>query len=258
MPTTDSKRLAGIALEHGVEIGDVVPLTKEQRLVRLQEILCRKNVPYPIGPATARDYYAQSESGVSFGIGSLSGQTVDLRQYRNTQVYEELTEEDHVSWACLVSDQQVSKSRFACREYLMGEELFEIGGNVIPDYYHLNARIYQQTGWQLATVNEIIPAEVFFHCHSRKFFSSHDLYAPSGHGLFGGTRHWARCGWPRGHVYNSSGGSSDEQSRAGQRSHSLRKGTEIKKTSSASKRNCVWKRKPRSSCFMREGCTGLP
>jgi phenylalanine-4-hydroxylase len=34
----------------------------------------------------------------------------------------------------------------------------------------LNARIYQQTGWQLATVSTIIPAELFFTCHSKRFF----------------------------------------------------------------------------------------
>jgi phenylalanine-4-hydroxylase len=48
--------------------------------------------------------------------------------------------------------------------------MFAIGGTVIPDYYLLNARIYQQTQWQLATVNMIIPAELFFTCHSHRFF----------------------------------------------------------------------------------------
>lgn len=48
--------------------------------------------------------------------------------------------------------------------------MFSIGGATIPDFYLLNARIFQQTGWQLATVNMIIPAELFFTCHSRRFF----------------------------------------------------------------------------------------
>ncbi len=78
--------------------------------------------------------------------------------------------EAHLSWACLVADQQRTKHRYACREYLSGEQTFEIGGAVIPDFWLLNTRIYQQTGWQLATVTEIIPAELFFTCHSRRFF----------------------------------------------------------------------------------------
>ncbi len=44
----------------------------------------------------------------------------------------------------------------------------------------LNARIFQQTGWQLATVSEIIPAEVFFHCHSHKFFPVTTFMRPLG------------------------------------------------------------------------------
>jgi phenylalanine-4-hydroxylase len=105
---------------------------------------------------------------------------VDISGYENQQIYESLTLQDHLSWACLVSDQQATKHQYACREYLLGEEMFEIGGNVIPDYYVLNARIYQQTGWQLATVSEIIPAEVFFHCHSRKFFPVTTFMRPLG------------------------------------------------------------------------------
>ena len=159
-----------IAAEHGVEIANVVPDSKSQRLAKLQATLDRKDVPHPLGPATAAAYFELANSGQPFGIGALSNQTVDLAKYENHQEYDSYTFEDHLSWACLVADQQSTKHQYACRQYLHGEELFQIGGNVIPDYYLLNARIFQQTGWQLATVSEIIPAEVFFHCHSRKFF----------------------------------------------------------------------------------------
>jgi len=159
-----------IAAKHGVDINSVVPRSKPDRLQQLRAVLDRKDVPHPITRETARAYYQLAESGQPFAIGSLSPKTVDLSKFENRQVYESLTLEDHLSWACLVADQQATKHQYACREYLLGEEMFEISGNVIPDYYILNARIYQQTEWQLATVSEIIPAEVFFHCHSRKFF----------------------------------------------------------------------------------------
>jgi len=175
-----SDRIEEIASEHGVDIKSVTPPNRKQRLDQLKGILRRKEVPHPINPATSERYYKLAESGTPFGVGSLSNQTVELQEYVNAQSYEDLTFEDQVSWACLVTDQQATKHEYACREYLQGEELFEIGGNVIPDYYVLNARIYQQTGWQLATVSEIIPAGVFFHCHSHKFFPVTTFMRPLG------------------------------------------------------------------------------
>lgn len=169
-----------IAQQHGIDTTLVTPLSRTERLAKLRTILDRKNVPHPIGPATAQAYFALAASGQPFGIGSLSHLTVDLSQYVNQQVYESFTREEHLSWACLVADQQATKHRYACQQYLEGEKLFQIGGHVIPDYYILNARIFQQTGWQLATVSEIIPAEVFFHCHSRKFFPVTTFMRPLG------------------------------------------------------------------------------
>ena len=103
-----------------------------------------------------------------------------MGKYANSQNYENYTFEEHLSWAVLVAEQQKTKHKFACREYLNGEALFEIGSSAIPDYYLLNARIFQQTGWQLATVNEIIPAELFFTCHSRCFFPVTTFMRPLG------------------------------------------------------------------------------
>ncbi len=162
--------LAEIASKHGVDLGDVRPLEKDQRRQKLVQILDQTDVPFPIAPETARDYLAKFDNDVPFGVGSLSELTVDLGEYSNSQNYQQYSLEEHLSWACLVADQQHTKLKFACREYLFGEETFEIGDVVIPDYYLLNARIYQQTQWQLATVNMIIPAELFFTCHSRRFF----------------------------------------------------------------------------------------
>lgn len=169
-----------IAAKHGVNIEQVAPASRSQRLAKLKATLNRQDVPHPIGPATKAAYLAKAESGQPFGIGSLSHQTVDLAKFVNHQDYDSFSFEDHLSWACLVADQQATKRQYACRQYLQGEELFQIGGNVIPDYYILNARIFQQTGWQLATVSEIIPAEVFFHCHSRRFFPVTTFMRPLG------------------------------------------------------------------------------
>ncbi|MCP4477202.1 MAG: hypothetical protein GY880_01615 [Planctomycetaceae bacterium] len=158
------------------------PPSRAFRLQELARILKNRNVPYPIDSHTAQAYHAFAESGTPFGIGSLTESTVDLAEHANSQNFESLTTEEHQSWARLIEDQQATKHRYACREYLQGEQLFEINEKTIPDYYLLNARIYQQTGWQLATVSDLIPANIFFHCHSRKFFPVTTFMRPLGAG----------------------------------------------------------------------------
>ncbi len=159
-----------IAARHGVKLEEINIPSPSQRLEVLEMTLRRTDVPYPIAAAEQEVCLRAAKSGAPFQVGMFGGRTVDLHQYANAQVYDQYTFEEHLSWACLVADQQHTKHQFACREYLHGEELFEIGGNVIPDFYLLNARIYQQTQWQLATVSMIIPAELFFTCHSLRYF----------------------------------------------------------------------------------------
>ena len=168
--STEKTDFAIIAARHGIDLSMVQPLSLPVRLVELEKCLARQDVPYPILPEHAEPYSAAARAGKPFTVGTLSGDTVDVGQYRNAQVYENYTFEEHLSWACLIAEQQRTKHQYACLEYLSGEETFEIGGTIIPDFYLLNARIFQQTSWQLATVNMIIPAELFFTCHSHRFF----------------------------------------------------------------------------------------
>ena len=164
------ERLIQIAKRHGVAIESIEPLSLADRVEALRACLSRTDVPYPIDPKFGEPYLQAARSGERFAMGSLSGDSVELGPFKNSQDYEAYSSEQHLSWACLVAEQQKTKHRYACREYLDGEDTFAIGGTVIPDFYSLNARIYQQTGWQLATVNMIIPAELFFTCHSHRFF----------------------------------------------------------------------------------------
>lgn len=167
---SDSSTLCQIAERHGVDLQQVQPLDLQGRVEQLRGCLLRTDVPYPISADRARDYLDCARRGTAFSVGSLSAEQLDLGQYRAEQFYDRYSLEEHLSWACLIADQQRTKSRYACQAYLDGEAMFAIGGMTIPDFYLLNARIYQQTGWQLATVSMIIPAELFFTCHSRRFF----------------------------------------------------------------------------------------
>ncbi len=168
------------AKENGIELENVGPLSTEQFAAELERVVNNDDVPYPIEPAKREPYLTAFHTGVPFSIGEFSDETVDLKQFTNSQTYSQYSFEEHLSWACLVAQQQKTKHQFACREYLAGEALFEIGAAMIPNYYLLNARIFQQTGWQLATVSEIIPAELFFTCHSRRFFPVTTFMRPLG------------------------------------------------------------------------------
>ena len=180
MAMSEKPDFTRIAESNGVDLEKVKPLSPDERFEKLESALSRTDVPFPISPDQQAMYLASAKSGQRFKIGEFSNETVDLREYANEQNYDAYTYEEHLSWACLVAQQQKTKHQFACREYLEGEELFEIGGGVIPDFYLLNARIYQQTQWQLAVVNEIIPAELFFTCHSRRFFPVTTFMRPLG------------------------------------------------------------------------------
>ncbi len=166
----DELQMSIIAARHGVDLTRVATPPFDLRMQELAFCLANQDVPYPISIEKAVAYLHAARDGIPFQVGSLSDDTVDLGTYRNAQVYDRYTREEHLSWACLIAEQQRTKHRYACQEYLDGESLFEIGGTVIPDFYLLNARIYQQTSWQLATVSMIIPAELFFTCHSQRFF----------------------------------------------------------------------------------------
>jgi phenylalanine-4-hydroxylase len=171
---------AAVAAANQVDLNDVKPLSLEERIEQLETALARTDVPFPIAVEKRGHYLDAAKAGEPFRIGEFSDQSVDLREFACEQNYEDYTFEEHLSWACLVAQQQKTKHQFACRQYQQGEKLFEIGGGVIPDYYLLNARIYQQTAWQLATVSEIIPAELFFTCHSRRYFPVTTFMRPLG------------------------------------------------------------------------------
>jgi phenylalanine-4-hydroxylase len=164
------EHLASVAARHGVDLNAIKPEDLDDRCDELERCLARTDVPFPISTDIAEKYLAAARAGIPFHVGTLSDESVDLGEYRNSQRYELYTRDEHLSWACLIAEQQKTKHRYACHEYLDGESIFSIGGTVIPDFYSLNARIYQQTSWQLATVSMIIPAELFFTCHSRRFF----------------------------------------------------------------------------------------
>ena len=166
--------------ENEIDLATVAPMPRDAFLELLVATVNNDDVPWPIPVEKRQPYIDACVAGELFSIGVFSDETVDLKHYANSQDYAQYTFEEHLSWACLVAQQQKTKHEFACREYLQGEELFEIGSAMIPNYWLLNARIFQQTGWQLATVKEIIPAELFFTCHSRRFFPVTTFMRPLG------------------------------------------------------------------------------
>lgn len=168
------------AKDHDVNFDAVGPVAEDVFLETLKAVVNNNDVPYPIPLEQRQPYIDQYQAGEPFSVGQFGGEKVQLNEFTCFQHYKQYSFEEHLSWACLVADQQKAKLKYACREYLQGEELFEIGPTQIPNYYLLNARIYQQTGWQLATVKEIIPAELFFTCHAHRFFPVTTFMRPLG------------------------------------------------------------------------------
>jgi uncharacterized membrane protein len=97
-----SNELGLIATKHGVDFSQVVPLSQATRLAELEQSLGRTDVPFPISTDAARDYLLAAKSRIPFSVGSLSGQSVELGQYQNSQRYDEYSLEEHLSWACLI------------------------------------------------------------------------------------------------------------------------------------------------------------
>ena len=107
-----------IAKENDVNLDEVKPLSAEARIAILESILALEDVPYPIPVSKRQPYLDAAKSGELFSIGNFSDETVDLVEYKNQQDYSQYSYEEHLSWACLVSQQQKTKHEFACREYL--------------------------------------------------------------------------------------------------------------------------------------------
>jgi phenylalanine-4-hydroxylase len=177
MPFT-SKQLEKFAKKHGVSLDTVSPPDFSERRKTLESLLAQQNVPFPVTKDHALSYLENSH--LPFSLGTLSDKSISLGEYQNHQDYNSLSFEDHLSWACLIANQKETKERYACIEYLRGENAFPIKSSVIPDYHILNARLYQQTGWQLATVSTIIPSSLFFQCHRHKFFPVTTFMRPLG------------------------------------------------------------------------------
>ncbi len=87
---------------------------------------------FPIATDTGLHTWMRLDVASPFTIGHLRGVSVDLGQYRNAQHYESYTREEHLSWACLIAEQQRTKTRYACQEYLDGEAMFAIGEPRFP------------------------------------------------------------------------------------------------------------------------------
>jgi hypothetical protein len=83
--STEKTDFAIIASRHGIDLSMVQPLSLPVRLVELERCSARQDVPYPILPEHAKPCFAAARAGKPFTVGTLSGDTVDVGQYRNAQ-----------------------------------------------------------------------------------------------------------------------------------------------------------------------------
>ena len=100
--STTAKDYKRIADKHGIDLANVTPLSKDDRLEKLKQTLVRTDVPFPISPEKQISYLAAASSGKPFGIGPFGNEMVDLvpsgsaARRENWPIYDPFGEDESV------------------------------------------------------------------------------------------------------------------------------------------------------------------
>lgn len=84
--------------------------------------------------------------------------------------WQEYSAEDHAVWRELFERQSKLLVGRACKEYLESLPKLGVTASAIPDSRRMSDILEKTTGWQLVTVNGLIPPEVFLHHLSERRF----------------------------------------------------------------------------------------
>jgi len=102
--------------------------------------------------------------------------------YLIEQRYEEYAPEQHAIWAELVRRRRPQIEAAACREYLEGYSVIELGDDRLPNLQNISARLKPRTGWSATPVNGFLPGEAFFEMLAARMFPT-TIYIRSGDSL---------------------------------------------------------------------------
>ncbi len=80
------------------------------------------------------------------------------------------TPEEHDTWKCLINRQKEVVKHRACDEFIRGLELLDLPLDKIPQNHEVSEKLKSLTGWSVAGVPAVIPAEEFFGLLASKQF----------------------------------------------------------------------------------------
>jgi len=80
------------------------------------------------------------------------------------------TPEEHRIWDHLFARQMALVSKSACREFLNGLKILDLGRGGVPDFNGLSEELSALTGWTIVPVPMLIPDHIFYyHLANRRF-----------------------------------------------------------------------------------------
>jgi phenylalanine-4-hydroxylase len=86
------------------------------------------------------------------------------------QDYAAYTEEQHATWAELVSRRMPQLARHAAEEYLEGFAIIGLRHERLPNLAEISARLHPRTGWNTTPVSGFMPGPAFFEMLAERKF----------------------------------------------------------------------------------------
>ena len=104
-------------------------------------------------------------------IKTIHGRSATVNSdYTLDQSWENYTQEEHDRWDKLYWRQAQVLEGKACEQFLEGLKKLRLSKGGIPNYERLSKRLYDETGWTVVAVPDLVPDPVFFeHLANKRF-----------------------------------------------------------------------------------------
>jgi len=96
-------------------------------------------------------------AGIATGVSAPS-----FTPYLIQQDYSSYTEDQHATWAELVSRRMPQLAKHAAEEYLEGFAIIGLRTELLPDLSEISQRLNPRTGWSTVPVSGFMPGPAFF------------------------------------------------------------------------------------------------
>ncbi len=90
--------------------------------------------------------------------------------FLSSQDYSSYTQDQHQTWAELLSRRMPQLARYAAEEYLEGFAVIGLRTDSLPNLEEISARLRPRTGWSAIAVSGFMPAPAFFEMLSLRHF----------------------------------------------------------------------------------------